>query len=1045
MNKIRIASDIQTTPSSLVKVLVVLLLFISSLFLLPVQLSQAYNTQIRNDDNLVKIKNFSDYNEKMSFIVGENNSLLASLELQEGEMDFPLTLSTITKLNLASFSLIVSNQTHYLQVWTNPLWKYPNGVSVSFSIRSTKEYVVRNIINEIKDQMYFTYLLNMSVFDINSHEGITYVSLVSFNMNKQTNLFDDIFIQKDNNSNGNVIGIMRNELLKQPLIYAYGFHVNIIHSHFVNLFRRIFLSLTHPIVNTDNGDYLLSLNDIIGKDIVPDVRSQYFLVNLRFPFIPNISYFYPNADNVAPKLSGVFEWVIKTPFRVHYSNFSFIIAYSTSTLDDIHYPRVIGSVSYSDELLNQEGILKMDYNIENIGSASAYNISLRTPVPIEFSYLLNSGKSIPVLKDNIIVNETVEANISLEVNIPYPYDIHKTDLFLKIDGWYQNSSTNELERWINVTSLNLYQNSLIIHSPQGLPYDLFLYLQYVVVPFMNNNFGTIFDVIQNKNKLSEQLAVALIYTYNSSYYAFYTMKKFFDFNASDFSYHVDHYGAYLSSSIAELKTDQNLTLSWNLFNIPTKFDKFGALLFSSESNGPDATIPSYSIFTTKSCDYWSMMIASFANTSINGRFLSSYDALNNSFSSTGSSFEYTDASGYRYYGITNGVNLQFGDDEAVLESTLLNSKDVYSIGDKLDFQLTIKNRGNIAAYSVHVDVVNVKLNYRWAPTNVILVKSFDIGTINASKTVSYNFQIRANSYLGLNTYVAIIHFISDKDQTGVTVVNPWTDESYYWPYAGETMESVSSTLTLGILNPPSNLQNKARPSFPVPEIKLTSNFTFSSDNSLVKIQYTIENVGLSSTNISILHLLNNHTFNDLIGISVSGIDLQYATFPYLSYVKIELLTNYQLSPSEKIIVIETFSLKSSDFMIQPLTIKYDSLYEIIATDFKTDSSSSSPYPSSPQALNVLNYKMIGTITDTNNNQDHQNKFEWIIYSSPIVVTTPIIFNNTNNGHNVTIAISSLPLIYPLITTAVSTVIIIVASIISSISRKRKIEKLIEEY
>ena len=189
-------------------------------------------------------------------------------------------------------------------------------------------------------------------------------------------------------------------------------------------------------------------------------------------------------------------------------------------------------------------------------------------------------------------------------------------------------------------------------------------------------------------------------------------------------------------------------------------------------------------------------------------------------------------------------------------SSLNTDQTTYRVGDAVSFKLNISNYGTIDAYDIHVDIINIKFNYIWHPTDVIIVKSFEIDQINLGEEISRDFSVLANSYIGLNSYIALISFTSDKGQPSTEIENPWTGESTFWIFGGETFNVVSSTLTFGILLPPISLQDQIRPSFPLPEISISTSYSLSENEQELYVEYTIRNEGLSDTNVSIHQIID---------------------------------------------------------------------------------------------------------------------------------------------------------------------------------------------
>jgi hypothetical protein len=362
--------------------------------------------------------------------------------------------------------------------------------------------------------------------------------------------------------------------------------------------------------------------------------------------------------------------------------------------------------------------------------------------------------------------------------------------------------------------------------------------------------------------------------------------------------------------------------------------------------------------------------------------LSIYDPITDSFVSLGSRYQYFDSSGRDYYGLTNGLNFQLGDDEAILESILNMNETTYRVGEIVPFTLEINNLGTTGAYNIHVDIVNLRLNYLWLPTDMRVVKSFDIDAIEVGETVNQEFSINANSYIGLNTYVAVISFISDLNQPAEEIYIPWIDTTIPWIYSGETKNIITSTLTFGILFPPISLENALRPSFPVPEIVVTSDYTLHENDRTMYIKYEIENTGLSPAEVRISQMFSKET--------VAG---------------------------DRIVIRIQLSDLAEDFIIPPIIINYDSIYEIRPTDFQSTETQSDSNTQDTMNLSIKN-------SPANVSEGDQNKFLWSSFSPVIKINLP--FSEKYDK----ITFSSLPWLYPLISAGVLAGVLVIVIVIS---------------
>ena len=421
------------------------------------------------------------------------------------------------------------------------------------------------------------------------------------------------------------------------------------------------------------------------------------------------------------------------------------------------------------------------------------------------------------------------------------------------------------------------------------------------------------------------------------------------------------------------------------------------------------------------------MITLLASINNAGRFLSIFEPSLGAFISLGNRYLYYDAKGMEYFGLTNGINLQIGDDEAVLESSLSSDQTTYRVGDMVTFNLNISNYGTIDAYEIHVDIINIRFNYHWQPTGVIVVKSFEIDQINSGEKLSREFSILANSHIGMNSYVALISFTSDKGQPPTEIENPWTGGSTLWIFGGETRNIVSSTLTFGILLPPLSLQDQIRPSFPLPEITVSTSYSLSENEEELYVEYTITNEGLSDTDVSIYQILDPSKYTlDSANCSYYHNLMNPQVLTPLFNVKqthtIVSFANVTLSPGDYIIIKEIYTDFSGNFTIPPLVVNYQSIYEIYTTDYEEISS---PTQEQSSEASTLLLKM----SPSNVTEGSQNIFNWATFSFSIYISIPISEEYTK------ITFSPLHYIYPLISVGIITAVVLIVMLISRIRRK----------
>ena len=957
--------------------------------------------------------------ESIEIIAGKEESVLLNLELNGMRNETHFDLLSPALLRVSQINFVVADQTNFSKIWTNPLWQFPNGLSVKIVIQTTNLQIIQNIYQYVQQVFYEHYDVMLEIYNIQriGTYSVQLSLIAALSYSKALVAFVDVFAPDNDSSNGNFEDIFFDRIKTNPIIYAFGYTLKKSDDGQFFAVRKAMLGLEKSI---SKNDQLRSMNvsNVLGAKLISNPRSLSSKVSFKLPFPANITHLSPSPDNFAPEVTGVFEWSLRFLLVLRFQDFDPLVEYYPATFLDMEYPRVVATSSYSDDELNQNGILDMVYSVQNVGSSPAINTTIVFPIPEDFDEIFSHGINAPVLKEDIRINETVSSFIKLRVYYESIVDVNVTIPVLDIQGWYESITEGILVRWMDNTTIVLNEY-LEILSSNGIPLDVYNviiqnldeYMQYFDIwDFYLNPTGEIQEVY-------ELLLPAINNAYDTLYYKYlYDEIILFQLNQNDFTNGSTIFGTYLYCNITVLDVNESVEISWNLANVPTTNDRFGIFRFEVQSYNEDFD---YISFQSYEYDYKNLMIAMLAQNNISGRFLSDYSEASETFVSLGSRFKYQDILGREYYGITNGLNLQIGDEEAVLRSTLLSNESIYVVGDEVSFLLDIQNVGTLTAYDVRVDIVNLKLNYLWLPTEIVPIKSFSISHIDSNASFVREFSINANSYIGLNTYVALISFISDKSEDPLEIPNPWSNEPLIWTFSGETQNVVSSTMVTGILVPPLLLQNQARPSFPVPELSLDFEYQITEDNQVTVI-YEITNIGLSSSNLTISQVLDNSLADSLSATShyiteESEILLTITSSATLSSTKVNL-ANVTLNPGEMVRIQEVFSNIEEEIVIPPIIIVYSSLYEIQGTTFQATDSN---FDSTNVDSEVYQIKMeVPEVIE-----EEQFSFEWSVFSPVIKIKIPLITG-------VEITFSSLPYLYPLISAAALTVIVLVIALFS---------------
>jgi len=959
--------------------------------------------------------------ENINIIAAKDEAILASIELEGGIIETPIDISLPVFASVSQIDFILAEQSSFVDVWTNPLWQFPDGLTVRITARTHNRERLEEISNEIIFIIEQFYTVTLNLYDLretsNDEIMISLVAPVS-NLNIRQ-LFDDIFYPYGDTQYGNMVSIFSNLISNAPPVYAFGYSLQKLLGAVSRISRSAIVGVKDKIIKSDDLR-TFNVSYTLGAKIKPNPSAYISKFGFRLPFYANFTNIFPQPDNIAPQVTGSFEWILKYFTTTKYGNFDALVSFYPFALSEFNFPRVLVTSSYSDQLLEESGTLNMTYTVQNLGTAPANDTTIFFPIPLELQLFKQEPPSVPVLSEDLQINEEFTSFINLEID--YGGLFHVNIPILDIRGWYDSTTSLTLAGWMDNTSFVLDPYTTVYCS-NGISRDLYQAVISRIQPILDS--VTILEILADplywEGVIKDELTSAVDEAYSVVFPAFYDNRTLFNFSSNDFTPIEGSYGWYLETVIPYLGINETQEVFWKIDDIPTSDDKFGAFsIFIEQSGGNE-----YAVFQTMESDYKNLMITLFSNINSAGRFLSVFDPSTQSFISLGSRFKYSDNNGIEYYGLTNGLNFQLGDDEAVLESTLINKESIYRVGDRLTFSLNISNVGTLSAYDIRVDIVNVKLNYLWLPTDVVRVKSFDIDQINEGELISREFSIRANSYIGLNTYVAILSFVSDKDQPPTEIVDPWSGTTIPWVFGGETRNIISSTLSFGILLPPLSLQNQFRPAFPLPEITVNSDYILTDNNQTISVEYEIVNDGLSPANVSVTQFIDQSQFTlvDVQCSYISGgtetpfvpITTTKMTFTQISYA------NVTLFPGDKLVISETFTDLPQNFTVPPLIVNYYSLYEIITTDFQSIETSSQGEIPDNESISLK-------LSPGNVTEQAQSIFLWSTFSPVIRISFPISDKYDE------ITFTDLPFLYPIISLGLISGVLVIAMIISRLRK-----------
>jgi hypothetical protein len=401
---------------------------------------------------------------------------------------------------------------------------------------------------------------------------------------------------------------------------------------------------------------------------------------------------------------------------------------------------------------------------------------------------------------------------------------------------------------------------------------------------------------------------------------------------------------FLHAVIDELPAGATDELWWGIENMPAEVDKFALPKFTLETvtTTPGGFESRAGNITSYEFNYLDVMQYFFALMDFHARPMSWYyrDAAStpidlhaipslqygNQFAaSIGMKFTYEDDNGFGYWGMSNGLNLQLADDEAVLISTTELDKQVYFVGDEYTATVDVENIGNIDATNVHVYLVHARLGMHNNLVDVDVFYEEHIGTVAAGTTESVSYTDIAVSYVGYHPILAIITFESDADHEVEEVTDFFNIGVDEWIAGGHTYEWTTSTLTGAILLPPTD---NLVPAFPQPQLEFDIDVAIVSVTPTFQFTYdvTITNVGDAATDIAFIQYYNDTelTLEDYASSQVGNV-LKNSLVP-IGNLRV---TGIHLEPTESVTISMTFTVTEGvyEIMMAPPIALYDSRFQ----------------------------------------------------------------------------------------------------------------------
>jgi hypothetical protein len=651
-------------------------------------------------------------------------------------------------------------------------------------------------------------------------------------------------------------------------------------------------------ITTSGTIHTLSTMNVLGAGVSSLDPNSFGLSRIEFKFpytispVPNgIS---PTTTNPLPHVTGQMVWDLRHPgFTTGSLSGNFEVQFEVGL--DAAFPLVTNELSIDKNELDTNGNLNVVFDLTNTGAEVATDVTMSFPLGPNFDKINNSEIDIYRVKSAYEINSTFQTVFSASLNIAGT-DVFNYDAFT-LTGWYDLAGTDNPAIWVGEggTSQTLYSDSylgqtitFVLSTTNGMPATLDSLITSQLVPALAGVTpqeavtGGLGDVVKSN------LKPMLNDTFWSAFTTIYEAVDSFNFDKGSFdvikeevrvgpSEHREEWflRAVVPSIAANGGTAQ---LSFSITDIPVASDPLAFMKFVPSQTAEG--LPKAELISEVS-NYNEVLQYIFQVVGFDGRPISFQlpDELRYHFNafepgsvgSIGAPFTWKNSNGYPFFGLSNGLNLQVADDEAMIKATVNLDKTVYNVGDTVTMTIDVTNIGNTAADNVKVHLLHTTLGkdwYLWERLESIAVE--EIGSLAAGASQQVVVTRVANSYLGYHPVFAVVEF--DSDLVGDTAEVPdfldhYPGDMVKFEAAGRTHHYVSSTLSGALLLPAVQSQTPA-----IPEPRLEVSTTSEGD----EVTYTITNVGDASTAVTFVQNYDNEALtvsNDDVVVTPSTADV----------------------------------------------------------------------------------------------------------------------------------------------------------------------------
>ena len=837
--------------------------------------------------------NASRYVESINIHPMRSQAVGINMDLIGGNVNLPFDLSALT--NLVGLQLVVSNQKAWRQHSQRRFWDVPDGATLLLVFRGLTLQNARVAAFNTKSALENIYGFNLHLifgeWD-NSKQVAMFVYHGQVSEGAYASFVDEYVSYVPNDGFGE--GLTSSVLLESPIT---AMSIGVLHERFpaLGLFTEWIPMLSAAWIDPDG---LVKVGTEVDMD----------LSNIMPSFSPVEGASYADASIITMKLPYVVEVLEVVPrtdnMYPHLKGYFEWVVKMDLPLFNISIDH-----SYSDIHVKYDfNLINLQYYPQVIGEMSiASNLPIMEGDDLMYNFTFENVGNEPAYDIDVVYGEFLK-NETLGVQLPYAkagltFDVNKI--------MYYDSNTDILS--------DTFATGPGIVTIEGW------FFNTTASDWVGNN--QVFTG-EEMDKIDELILK------NETYLELDSM-DFTTFDLSD-----DKIG--LNATIPVLNPGENVTLSFAIRNFPSDTEYIYIPIPTNLTN--------IQVVNMTIVDYLQILGSTLhlPEDQLTWTHLFLEPVM-------GTAFVYEDADGTEFMGITNGLVIQFYDDEAVLVGKVTLDKDVYRFGENATFTLELTNVGDANATNVNYSFGHAFVTDEFTLSYINLIPGSEgvIPLIEPDETVVIQHEQPVTTNVGLHPVFAIFNYTSDE------AAHP-----KYNIFGQVGHPAVISSMDFGIVLPPADKEDRQEATYPTPEVEVVMEVlgyipevTEVGDELLIR--YNITNVGDEDTNIIMLQrfpineetnrmLLKPTTPADEVNITIDGVEVTDYSVTFVNEVVIGMpfavlsedvdwrrgdVYGVPLAVNETLIVEFNVEVNSAgEVYLPPAEIRYRSEYELPETN-----------------------------------------------------------------------------------------------------------------